>query len=61
MPPVSAFVHYHFQVLEHMAKGTFTDATIKKLSEQHNGILSAYKRLSDERRAGGMENGGKKE
>jgi hypothetical protein len=49
MPPVSAFVHYHVQVLEHMANGTFTPETIQRLSEENGRILSAYTELSNKR------------
>ena len=37
------------QVLEHMAAGTFTPETIKKLSEENDRILNAYTTGSDER------------
>jgi len=49
IPPISAFVHYQMQVLEHMAAGTFTPETIKKLSEENDHILNAYTKGTDER------------
>ena len=45
MPPISVFVHYHVQVLEHMAKGTYTPETISRLREENAQVLSAYKEL----------------
>jgi len=49
MPPISAFVHYHVQVLEHMAAGTFTPETIQALSKENDRILSAYTEASEKR------------
>ena len=49
MPPISAFVHYHVQVLEHMAAGTFTPETIQALSKENDHILSAYTEASEKR------------
>ena len=42
MPPISAFVHYHVKVLEHMAAGTFSRETIEALSRENTDILRAY-------------------
>jgi hypothetical protein len=49
MPPISAFVHYHFKVLEHMAEGTFTRETIQKLSTENADILDAYHEVTKKR------------
>ena len=51
MPPISAFVHYHAQVIERMAAGTFTPEVIKGLSEEHERILSAYTDIGDNRKS----------
>jgi hypothetical protein len=49
MPPISAFVHYQMQVLEHMSAGTFNPETIKSLSEEYERILDAYTSNTNER------------
>lgn len=49
MPPISAFVYYYAQVIEHMAAGTFTPEVIKALSEENERILSAYTDIGDKR------------
>ncbi|MEQ1546439.1 hypothetical protein [Methyloglobulus sp.] len=49
MPPISAFVHYQMQVLEHMSAGSFNPETIKSLSEEYEHILDAYASNTNER------------
>lgn len=49
MPPISAFVHYHMRVLEHMAAGTYTPAVIKQLGEENDRVLTAYIEASENR------------
>ena len=50
IPPISAFVHYHAQVIEHMADGTFTPEVINALSDENDRIISAYTDIGDKRK-----------
>jgi len=52
MPPISAYVHYQLRVLERIAAAAFTPETIKRLSEEYDGILKAYAEGTDKRMEG---------
>src|SRR4030081_2810242 len=44
MPPVTAFVLYHYRVLLALAKGNFTSETVIELEREQEEVMAAYRK-----------------
>jgi hypothetical protein len=48
MPPLTPFIHYHYRVLDALARGNFTSETVAELGREQEAVLGAYERANKE-------------
>jgi len=50
IPPITAFMHYHMEVLDAMAKESLTTEVLHKIVERNKTILKAVEEVSPKRK-----------
>jgi hypothetical protein len=46
LPPVSAFILFHARLLEEMSKGKIDVEKMKKLGNEHDALMAAFKKTT---------------